>query len=585
MRKILPDSLSRTVPLWCCVMNRLALKYRIEMKNMEKTFSSPSSSSTNSSNHNDNIDNDNENHDWDIQLYTPSNLISPDEHTIMLNTINTHVNILYKSGGIVNINQFVNTLMIQPIRPIWITNGRILHDTIMSTTMTSTTTTSIVDKFSIIVCCNPSYYHKDNDELELQQSNNNCSNSSSMNNYYYYSPGAGDDDATWANNLTPQLFWSNSNTLLDVSATEDEIDDRIISIVNTWQQQHQQQQQHSSNNRNNVKEDNDHNDEDNVYGCSTTTTTTTTMAANENNNHNANRIGNTNIWIGSRTSGRPPQCWLEYDVILNVTMDEYPTMKQSIIDEMVVRQQRRQRQQQQLLSQEEEGVDCNYASSSSSSSSLSNNCCYYLQLPIKEGKKDKIELERWLSVGMTYILYHIQQDPTTRILIHCAQGRDRSVAVCIAFVVLFCIHGASSSSSLSSSSLTYPLRLDEEFINTLSLEHILDENNVNNDDNNDDKLYYASGLKQSLVDRLLLVNGRDLFLLWLHKHKHKQQQQLCCVSGTATTTDMSINIPFATKDSLRYTLHLIQQDRTIADTTRSTMQKLNRYFMSSPIYI
>jgi hypothetical protein len=159
------------------------------------------------------------------------------------------------------------------------------------------------------------------------------------------------------------------------------------------------------------------------------------------------------------------------------------------------------------------------------------------------------------------------------------------VAVCIAFVVLFCVRGASSSSLSSLSSLTYPLRLDEEFINTLSLEHILDDNNDNNDDSNDDKLYYESGLKQSLVDRLLLEDGRDLFLLWLHKHKHKQQQ-LCCVSGTATTTtDMSMNMPFATKDSLRNTLHLIQQDRTIADTTRSTMQKLNRYFMSSPIYI
>jgi tRNA A64-2'-O-ribosylphosphate transferase len=559
-------------------MNRLAVRYRTEIMKYRKKTSSSSTGNYDINHNENNIDNEN---DWDIQLYTPSNLISPEEHTLMLNTIDTHVNKLYNSGAIVNIDQFVTTLMIRPIRPIWITNGRILHDTIMSTTSApTTTTTSIVDKFSIIVCCNPSYYHKDNDELELHQcSSNNCNSSSSiMNNYYYYySPGAGDDDATWANNLTPQLFWSNSESLLDVTATEDEIDDRIIAIVNnTWQQQ-QQQQQHSNNN--NYSHSTNEVDNDDVDGDNNRA-----AANSNNNNNNANRVGNTNIWIGSRTSGRPPQCWLEYDVILNVTMDEYPTMKQSIIDEMLVRQQRRrQQQQQQLLSQEDEGDDYNNASSSSSS----NNCCYYLQLPIKEGKKDKTELERWLSVGMTYILYHIQQDSTTRILIHCAQGRDRSVAVCIAFVVLFCVRGASSSSLSSLSSLTYPLRLDEVFINTLSLEHILDDNNDNNDDNNDDKLYYVSGLKQSLVDRLLLEDGRDLFLLWLHKHKHKQQQQqLCCVSGTATTTtDMSMNMPFATKDSLRNTLHLIQQDRTIADTTRSTMQKLNRYFMSSPIYI
>ena len=49
----------------------------------------------------------------------------------MLNTINTHVELLYTSGVIINSNQFVNTLMIRPIRPIWITNGLILHDTII----------------------------------------------------------------------------------------------------------------------------------------------------------------------------------------------------------------------------------------------------------------------------------------------------------------------------------------------------------------------------------------------------------------------------------------------------------------------
>ena len=47
---------------------------------------------------------------------------------------------------------------------------------------------------------------------------------------------------------------------------------------------------------------------------------------------------------------------------------------------------------------------------------------------------------------------------------------------------------------------------------------------------------------------------------------------------------MTFFMPFATKEGLRNTLHLIQQDRKIANTTRSTMQKLNLYFMSSPIF-
>ena len=46
---------------------------------------------------------------------------------------------------------------------------------------------------------------------------------------------------------------------------------------------------------------------------------------------------------------------------------------------------------------------------------------------------------------------------------------------------------------------------------------------------------------------------------------------------------MTYIMPFATQERLRNTLHLIQQDSTIANTTRLTMQKLNLYFMNSPI--
>ena len=35
------------------------------------------------------------------------------------------------------------------------------------------------------------------------------------------------------------------------------------------------------------------------------------------------RIGKLNLWIGSRKSGRPPECWNQFDAILNVTTQHY----------------------------------------------------------------------------------------------------------------------------------------------------------------------------------------------------------------------------------------------------------------------
>ena len=37
VRKILPDSFSRTIPIWCCVVNRLVLKYRRELFGVDAT--------------------------------------------------------------------------------------------------------------------------------------------------------------------------------------------------------------------------------------------------------------------------------------------------------------------------------------------------------------------------------------------------------------------------------------------------------------------------------------------------------------------------------------------------------------------
>ncbi|KAL3766911.1 hypothetical protein ACHAW5_000929 [Stephanodiscus triporus] len=173
---------------------------------------------------------------------------------------------------------------------------------------------------------------------------------------------------------------------------------------------------------------------------------------------------------------------------------------------------------------------------------------YYLQLPVKEGKRDRHELERWLPVGLVFLAHHMQRRDA-RVLVHCAQGRDRSVAIAIAFVALFCPP-------------SYPPRLRPNF-ETLNFKSMTDSPGLVEEDD----FYLQSGLGQSLVDALLRDGGKDLFLTWMHRQ-----------------LNVSAIEPFADKNKLRIVLHLVRQDREKAEPTRSTLQKLNRFFMSSPMY-
>jgi tRNA A64-2'-O-ribosylphosphate transferase len=217
-------------------------------------------------------------------------------------------------------------------------------------------------------------------------------------------------------------------------------------------------------------------------------------------------IGETNIAIGTRRAGRPPECWRHFDVILNVTDMEYPNIHETCCNE---------------------------------------DNRFYLQLPVKEGKRDKSELERWMAVGIVYCVIHAQQK--RRILIHCAQGKDRSVAVAMAITVLFC-------------DLTFPLQWKDDVWKL----NVLDFESIETDDSlKDDRLYKSSGLPECLIDGLQGREGRDCFLQWVLRE-----------------LDFPDDAPLATKESLRIALHLLRQDREKAEPTRSTMQKLNRFFMS-----
>ena len=252
-------------------------------------------------------------------------------------------------------------IMTKPVRAVWMTNGSVQRDTTISSSSSSSSSSSNAGKFFTIVCCNPSYYNEGsssknhihwmnydnnnsggivsssgNQGLNAPSTTNTTNNDNSSPKGYYYTPGAADDDATWGRNLTHELFWANREKLLDPSLTEDEVDARIDSIVEEWELCQQKG--------------------GDIGDSQSTTRATPTPIVTANNN--ADQIGNLNLWIGSRRAGRPPECWDNFDAILNVTENEYPNMIQSI----------KERQEHSLKKEP---------------------CCYCLQLSVAEGKKDK----------------------------------------------------------------------------------------------------------------------------------------------------------------------------------------------------
>ena len=404
VRKILPDSFSRTIPIWCCVINRIVQRYRDEMNICH-------------------------NGKWDTNLYTPDSIVSSEEHAEILSLIDARVQLLYDSKAIVNPHRLIELLQ-RPLRAHWFTNGTLQNDTVENSCNTGTND----DEYCVILCYNPSSYSSDKKCI--------CWVSSGIGEKehgFYYTPGAADDDATWGRRLTHQLFWSNKRSLLERTLNDDDVDELIDNIV-----------------RNNIERDD------------------VAFSHNKDSKCFMNKIGDLNLWIGSRKAGKPPDCWQHVDAILNVTNTEYPTMIESLTTEK----------------------------------DKSSRSLFYLMLPVAEGKKDKIELERWMPVGLCFLISHLQCG--RKVLVHCAQGKDRSVAMVLALVVLLC-------------PLEYPLRLRRDYddLNLQTLETSVDKADDGKTNQSENGTYLQSGLSFSIVEALLKESGHDLFLKWTHQYSTK----------------------------------------------------------------
>lgn len=173
----MPDSLSKTVPVWCCVLNRTLFP--------ELTGS----------------------HD----LYVPPNVVSESERSQMLSRVPDFVDSLKQ----LNLNMAgLRAQVSKPIRPTWVTQETNLshyHDS--NDDDDDDDNGRIFESFRPVICCTSSRRITDGE----------------MSGHSGYVQGAGDDTENWAHGLTPPVFWDNAEQLL--STPEADLPDLIRSLV------------------------------------------------------------------------------------------------------------------------------------------------------------------------------------------------------------------------------------------------------------------------------------------------------------------------------------------------------------------
>lgn len=167
--KRMPDAFSKTVPIWCSVINRaLALKHPCSFDG------------------------------WDTALYTPPGVVSTQEHCQIETKLDEWAAELAAS--------FYEIPELQhPLRPVWITPATSTYPDLSSNALS----------FYPVVCLSAS--KQVTDGLERRTAG------------FTYIQGSGDDHELWSMGLTSNVFWRNRDQLLN--ATRSALPDLVHGLT------------------------------------------------------------------------------------------------------------------------------------------------------------------------------------------------------------------------------------------------------------------------------------------------------------------------------------------------------------------
>ncbi|XVF49111.1 hypothetical protein PTKIN_Ptkin03bG0242200 [Pterospermum kingtungense] len=192
--KRFPDSMSKTIPIWTCVLNRSVSNYlnKLRVSDAGSLVERELDSGQNSA-------------DWDCSLHLPL-WVSEIEKAVIEDRLEGWTKDLDESGA--DIAALASCLK-KPLRPLWISQRTVIwinevpdYDSwdftpIMLVSASSTTGVA---------------QHRTTSEFS-----------------WNYIPGAGDDEESWARGLSPNLFWNHAYDL--ISSVPDLCNQKVADIV------------------------------------------------------------------------------------------------------------------------------------------------------------------------------------------------------------------------------------------------------------------------------------------------------------------------------------------------------------------
>ncbi|MDI1491612.1 MAG: tRNA A64-2'-O-ribosylphosphate transferase [Ramalina farinacea] len=176
----MPDALSKTISIWCCVLNNLLFP---------QSSSADLNSTTTTRSEGVSGDFESQSHIYH-PLETPPNIISQTEHSQILAKI--PILIRQARSLCLDLPYLRTALKNRPLRPCFTTSDRHVSPSAPTQLIQDETWDS-----HIILCCSVSHHTTSPFEGYIQ--------------------GAGDDSENWAHGLTPQSFWNRKDELMQAA--------------------------------------------------------------------------------------------------------------------------------------------------------------------------------------------------------------------------------------------------------------------------------------------------------------------------------------------------------------------------------
>ncbi|KAI8327307.1 initiator tRNA phosphoribosyl transferase [Choanephora cucurbitarum] len=170
--KKIPDALSKTIPIWCCAVNRMIAR-------LEDTAA------------------------WDLSFYSPPAAVSRSEHAQIEALMDSFVDKLERSGLSRSIT---NGCLKKPLRPLWYTP----------------------ESYQALLDSPPQWEEMPFYPIICLSASEAIPSGYQSRPGYLYVQGSGDDQEAWSMGLTAHLFWQHKDTILD---NRDTCEQRVLDTV------------------------------------------------------------------------------------------------------------------------------------------------------------------------------------------------------------------------------------------------------------------------------------------------------------------------------------------------------------------